>query len=68
MSEIASSISLRENKTLSFCDGELGDIGGVNAIFSRLEVVDDVISGWGVETFQDYLCVNLRVAASIAFF
>ena len=44
----------------SFPSAEVG--GGasvINAICSRSEVADDVISGYNVETFRDYYAANL---------
>ena len=47
----------------SFCDSEVGDdSGGMNAICSRPEVADKVVSGTDVDTFRYYACVDLRVA------
>ena len=58
----------RDFPNRSFCDGEVaGGSGGVNAIFSRPEVIDDVISCDDVETFQDYVCVLLWVASFSTF-
>ena len=52
--EVASSSSFRDFPKRLFCDGEVSDgIGGVNAIFSRPEVADDVISVEDPETFQE---------------
>ena len=39
----------------------------MNAICSRLEVVDDVISNVGAETFWEYADVNLWVASFSSF-
>ena len=53
---------------ISFCHGEVGDgSGGMNAICSRLEVADDVISGIHVDTFRYYICVSLLVAIFSSF-
>ena len=47
----------------SFCDGEVSDgSGSMNAICSRPEVADDVISGMDVKTLRYYACVNVWVA------
>ena len=35
------------------------EFGGINAISSRPEKTDDVISGYNVETFRDYQDANL---------
>ena len=44
-------------------DGRVGDgSGGMNAICSRPDVADDVISGNDIATFRCYAYVNLRVA------
>ena len=41
-------------------DAEVGSgAGGISAICSRLEVADDVISGYNIETFRDYHAANL---------
>ena len=42
-----------------------GDTGGMNAICSRPEVVDDVISGTDVDAFRFYASMNLCVAVSV---
>ena len=58
--EVASSSSFRNfpKRSLFYVEaGGSSDI--VNAICSRPEVVDDVISGEDVEASQDYICVNL---------
>ena len=56
--EIASSISFRFKK--SFCDSEVGGgVGSVNAICSRPDVDDDVISGQSVDIFRYYLGLSL---------
>ena len=36
-----------------------GGPSGINAVYSRQEVADGVISGYNVETFLDYLAANL---------
>ena len=41
--------------------------GGMNAIHSRPEVVDDVISGTDVDTSRCYACVNLLAASFSSF-
>ena len=52
----------------SLCDGEVGGgSGSVNTIYSRKEVADDLISGQDVETYRDYVCVNLWVASVSSF-
>ena len=44
--EVASSISFQGFPKRSLCNGEIGDSsGGANAICSRPEVADDIISG-----------------------
>ena len=55
---VASSCSYCENRIKkSFCHGEGGGGGGdVNAICSRLEIADDVISGRDVRSFLQGLC------------
>ena len=46
--------------TKTFRDTEIGGgAGGINAICSRPEVVDDVISCYNVETFRDFQAANL---------
>ena len=61
--EAASSSSFRDNREVIFPDAEVGgDAGSINAICSRSEIADDVISGYNVETFLDYNATNLRVA------
>ena len=53
--EIASFSSFREFPKRLFCDGEVGEeSGGVNAIWCRPEVVDDVISCEDADIFQAY--------------
>ena len=47
-----------------FCNGELCD-GSVNAVCSRPEVADDVISGEDAETVQEYVCIYLCVASVV---
>ena len=39
----------------------------MNAICARPTVAADVISGRDIETFRDYVCVNLWVVALVAF-
>ena len=52
----------------SFYDGEVGcGSGGMNAMCSRPEVADDVISGTDVGTFRCYAYFNLRVAIFSSF-
>ena len=53
--EVASSSSFRDNRDKIFSDAEVGGGAcGINAVCSRLEVADDVISGYNVETFGDF--------------
>ena len=40
---------------------------GVNAICSRTEVAGDVNASENVDTFQEYVCVNLWVASFNSF-
>ena len=45
-----------ENFEVASCNSDAevsGGAGGINAICSRPEVADDVISGYDVETFRD---------------
>ena len=47
-------------------DGEVnGGGGGANAIYSRQEVADDVISGEdvGLQTSRYYVCINLWIGS-----
>ena len=58
--EVASCSNFRGNREKKFPDAEAG--GGadyINAICSRPEVVDDVISACNVETFLGYQAANL---------
>ena len=53
--EVASYSNFRNNR-----DAEVGSsAGGTNAICSRPETANDVISGYNVETFPDYHAANL---------
>ena len=46
-------ITFRDLSKRSFCDGEVGDgSGDTNAICSRPEVADNVISGTDVDSFR----------------
>ena len=59
--EVATSSSFRDFAKRLFCDVEIGDRNsGMNAICSRTEVADDVISMKDVDIFQYQACVNLR--------
>ena len=52
--EVACSSSFRDNREEIFPNTEVGGgAGGINAICSRPEVTDDVIVGYGLETFLD---------------
>ena len=54
--------SFRDFPKTSLCDGEVCDgSGGMNAICSRPEVADVVISGKDVDAFWYYPCVNVWV-------
>ena len=58
--EVASSSSFWDFLKRLFCDGDVGDGGsGVNAICSRPEVADDVISGEDAENFKEYVFCSL---------
>ena len=58
--EVASSSNFQNLPKMSFCDGEVSDGWDcTNAIFSRPEPDDDVISGEDVDTFKHYTRVNL---------
>ena len=62
--EDASFSIFRDFPNRSFCRGEVCDgSGGMNAIVSRPEVTDDVMSGIDVDTFRYYARVNLLVKA-----
>ena len=53
--EVASYSNFRNNR-----DAEVrASAGGTNAICSRPETANDVISGYNVETFPDYHAANL---------
>ena len=66
--KFASSSTFRDLSGRSFCDAEVDDgSGGVNAIYSRPEVTNDVVSGWDVATFRDYICENLFIASFSSF-
>ena len=57
--EVASFGTFLDFPKWSFCDGEVSDgSGGINAICSRPEVADDIISGKDVNTFRCYVRVN----------
>ena len=49
-----------------FGDGKVGH-GSVNAIFSRPEAADDVISGQNVKAVEGYVVVNFEVASLSSF-
>ena len=55
-SEVASCSIFRDNKKIP--DAEVG-VGATNAICSRQEAADDVISSYNEETFQDYHAANV---------
>ena len=66
--DFASSSSFRDLPKSSFCGCEVGDgTGDMNAICSRPEVLDDVIFGKDVDTFQEYVGLNLWGASFIGF-
>ena len=66
--EDASFSTFRDFPKRSFCHSEVSDgSSGINVIFSRLEAVDDDISGTDVDTFCCYACVNLWVASLFSF-
>ena len=66
--EVPSISTIREFPKRSFCDGDVGDSsGGVNAICSRMEVADDVFSGEGAVTFQEYVGIHLWSAIFSSF-
>ena len=58
--EVASCSIFRDNREKIFPDAEVGGgANGINAICTRPEVADAVISGYNVETFRDYHAANL---------
>ena len=58
--EDASCSIFSNNREKIFPDVEVGGgAGGINVIFSRLQVVDDVISGCNEETLRSYHAGNL---------
>ena len=66
--EVASCSNFQDNREKIFPDAEVGGgAGGINAICSRWEVADNVISGYNVETFLEYHVVNLYVASFRSF-
>ena len=57
--EVAICSIFRDNREI-FPDAAVsGDAGDINAICSRAEVADDVISGYNVENFIHYYAANL---------
>ena len=57
--EDASFSTFRDFPKTSFCQGEVGEgISGMDAMCSRSEVADDVISGTDVDTFRYYAFGN----------
>ena len=52
---VTSPSSFQDNREHTFPDAEVGGgAGDINAICSKQELSDDVISGYSVETFRDY--------------
>ena len=52
--EVASCSIFQDNREKKFPDAEVGGgAGDINAICSRLEVANDIISGYNVETFRN---------------
>ena len=57
---VASCSILRDNREKIFPNAEVSSgAGGINAICSRLEVADNVISNYSVENFRDFHSANL---------
>ena len=68
MASSDSSSSCRDFPKRSFSDGEVGGgNSGVDAIWSQVEIADDVISGEHVHAFWYYVCPNLWPASFSSF-
>ena len=66
--EVVGSTTFKDFPQKSSCDSETGGCSGsANAICSRLEIADHVISGENAGTFRDYYVVNLQVAGLSSF-
>ena len=58
--EVAGTSSCRDNREKIFPGAEVGcGAGSINAICSRPEAADDVVSGCNVDTLLDYHGANL---------